>query len=262
MFPNNACALYQLLDAHDDPAIFVHAQQQVLGRNITSRCDTANQLANISDSAANVGSTRHGNRVLAPPKQRHNLPTSSRASKALHRHQYDWRWGRGSRAGSTLALRQATSGGVSRRAVLAARFLQHWCHWFLSPLLPCAGSKDASGHCCADVFTAKGCGQQGAGAARALLPHRAVRALASRALLPHRTVRALVPPLRFGRRHPAASRSAGPDPHPGGRSDKMIPRARFSPLLGHPAKLGCAVLPMCALAVASKSQWVAHVCHG
>ena len=42
----------------------------------------------------------------------------------------------------------------------------------------------------------------------------------------------------------------------------MIPRARFTPLLWHPAKLGCAVLPMCAVAVASKSQWVAHVCHG
>ena len=149
---------------------------------------------------------------------------------------------------------------LPRRAVLAARFLPRWCRWFLSPLSPCAGSKDASGHGCADVFTAKGCGQQGAGAARALLPHRAVRALASRALLPHRAVRALVPPLRFGRRHPAASRSAGPDPHPGGRRDKIIPRARFSPLLGHPAKLGCAVLPMCALAVAKacggeKEEW-------
>ena len=82
---------------------------------------------------------------------------------------------------------------LPRRAVLAARFLPRWCRWFLSPLSPCAGSKDASGHCYADVFTAKGCGQQGAGAARALLPHRAVRALASRALLPHRAVRALVP---------------------------------------------------------------------
>ena len=148
-----------------------------------------------------------------------------------------------------------------RRAVLAAHFSPRWCRWFLSALSPCADStKDASGRRCADVFTANGCGQQGAGAARALLPHRAVRALASRALLPHRTVRALVPPLRFGRRHPAASRSAGPDPHPGGRRDKMIPRARFSPLLGHPAKLGCAVLPMCALAVAKacggeKEEW-------
>ena len=66
---------------------------------------------------------------------------------------------------------------LPRRAVLAARFLPRWCRWFLSPLSPCAGSKDASGHCYADVFTAKGCGQQGAGAARALLPHRAVRAL-------------------------------------------------------------------------------------
>ena len=45
---------------------------------------------------------------------------------------------------------------LPRRAVLAARFLPRWCRWFLSPLSPCAGSKDASGHCYADVFTAKG----------------------------------------------------------------------------------------------------------
>ena len=79
---------------------------------------------------------------------------------------------------------------------------------------------------------------------------------------PHRAVCALVPPLSFGRRHPAVSLSACPDPHSGGKRDTMIPRARFTPLLGHPAKLGCDVLPMCAVAVVSKSQWVVHVCHG
>ena len=67
---------------------------------------------------------------------------------------------------------------LPRRAVLAARFSPRWCRWFLSTLSPCADStKDASGRRCADAFTANGCGQQGAGAARALLPHRAVRAL-------------------------------------------------------------------------------------
>jgi hypothetical protein len=65
-----------------------------------------------------------------------------------------------------------------RRAVLAAHFSPRWCRWFLSALSPCADStKDASGRRCADVFTANGCGQQGAGAARAPLPRRAVRAL-------------------------------------------------------------------------------------
>jgi hypothetical protein len=62
-----------------------------------------------------------------------------------------------------------------RSAVLAARFSPRWCHWFLIALSPCADStKDTSGCRCADVFTVNGCGQQGAGAARALLLRRAV----------------------------------------------------------------------------------------
>jgi hypothetical protein len=67
---------------------------------------------------------------------------------------------------------------LPRRAVLAAPFSPRWCSWFLSALSPCADStKDASGRRCADVFTANGCGRQGAGATRAALPRSAVRAL-------------------------------------------------------------------------------------
>ena len=71
--PNNACALHKLLDEHDMPTSSVDANLQIRELSITAPWDTRRHIPNhvdaalavadFHDSAANIGSTRHGNRV-------------------------------------------------------------------------------------------------------------------------------------------------------------------------------------------------------